>query len=267
MNTSTKIAQTSFLKQCVWVLTITLVVGILIELIQGNIGRTPSVEDLLKDVTGSLIVLVFWVPSRHSITKRTLRMLQGGVISLILVALLPFIKTFADETVAARQFPLLASFETPFEVGRWGGNSDFAIEHTIAGHGHSSLQVLFNTDRYSGVFLIHFPGDWRNFNFLQVDIFNPSSELLTIHFRVHDRLHIINNFPYDDRFNSTFTVNPGWNDMTIPLEDILNAPRSRTMDLTNICNVGIFVVRLAKPEMIYIDRVRLTEESSEDPNL
>lgn len=254
------ISKAPFLKQCIWILLITLFSGILIELLQRNIDRTPSVDDVLKDLLGSLITLVFFVPSRKHISRMSLRILQCGVFFLILLAIFPLTKAFIDESIARKQFPVLSTFETPFERERWSSNnSELTIDHDIVKHGKSSLKVSLTTTQYSGVFLAHFPEDWRNFSFLWLDMFNPSSELLKIYCRVHDRLHITNGFPYDDRFNSTFILNRGWNTITIPMEQILNAPVSRTMDLANIKGFGIFVASLPTPEVFYVDNVRLVK--------
>lgn len=231
----------------------------LIELLQGSIDRTPSIDDVMKDLLGSVVTLAFFVPSRKNISNISLRILQCGVLFLILLAIFPLAKALIDEAIARNQFPVLSTFETPFEIERWRGNSERTIDHDIVKHGKSSLKVSLTTAQYSGVFLVHFPGDWRNFNFLRLDIFNPSSEPLKIHCRVHDRLHITNGFPYDDRFNSTFILNRGWNNIKISLDRILNAPVSRTMDLANIKGFGIFVVRLPTPEVIYLDHVRLVK--------
>jgi VanZ family protein len=255
------ISKAPFLKLCIWILLFTLFSGILIELLQRNIDRTPSIGDVLNDLLGSLVTLAFFVPSRKHISRMSLRILQCGVFFLILVALFPLTRALIDEAIARKQFPVLSTFETPFERERWSGNnSELTIDHNIAKHGKSSLKISLTTAQYSGAFLVHFPGDWRNFKFLQLDIFNPSSQLAKIHCRIHDIFHVTNtDQPHDDRFNDTFILNRGWNTIKISLERILNAPVSRTMDVANIHGFGIFVVRLPTPEVIYIDNVRLTK--------
>jgi VanZ family protein len=254
-----RISKAPFLRQCIWILLISLFSGILIELLQANIDRTPSISDILKDLLGSLVALAFFIPSRKQVSKMSLRILQWSVLFLLLLAIFPLAKALLDEAIARKQFPVLSTFETPFEIERWSGNSELTIDHDIIKRGNSSLKVPLTTAQYSGVFLVHFPGDWRNFRFLQFSIFNPSSKPLKIHCRVHDRFHIVNGQAYNDRFGSQFILTQGWNDITIPMEQILNAPVSRTMDLANIHGLGIFVVRLPATEVIYIDNVRLVE--------
>jgi len=254
-----RISEWPFLRQGILIFLFTVFSGILIELLQGKIDRTPSIADVLKDLLGSGVTLAFFVPSRKNISKISLRILQCGVLLLILLAIFPLAKALIDESIARKQFPVLSTFETPFEIERWSGNSKRTIDHNIAKHGKSSLKVLLTTAQYSGVFLVHFPGDWRNFSFLRLDIFNPSSELLKVHCRIHDRLHITNDYPLDDRFNSQFILTQGWNNIKISLDRILNAPVSRTMDLANIRGLGVFVVRLPTPEVIYVDNVRLVK--------
>lgn len=257
LNLWTRVIQASFLKQCLWVLFIALFLGTLIELFQGNIGRTTSIGDVLKDLSGSLVTIAFLVPSRKKISAMNLRILQCGVLFLILWALFPLVRALIDESIARKQFPVLSNFETPFEIERWSGNPEPTLALDIVKRGKSSLKIPLSTAQYSGVFLTYFPGDWRNFGFLQLEIFNPSSEHLTLYFRVHDMLHVANGQPYDDRFNSQFILTHGWNDIKISINHILTAPANRKMDLANIRSFGIFVARLPKPEVIYIDNVRL----------
>ncbi len=256
-----RIAPTPFFAQCFWTLLIMLCVGMLIEVLQSNMDRTSSVGDVLNDLLGTLITLVFVIPSRRYIHRNTLRILQGGVLFLFLVALFPLTRALIDEAITRRQFPVLSTFETPFEIERWkSNNSTLTLDPTIAKSGKASLKISLTTAQYSGASFVYFSRDWRNFKFLQLDIFTASSELSQIHCRIHDKRHVANDAqPYDDRFNGTFLLHRGWNTIKIPVDRILNAPVHRTMDLAHIDGLGVFVVRLPTPEAIYIDHVRLVK--------
>jgi hypothetical protein len=151
----------------------------------------------------------------------------------------------------------LADFETPFEIERLSGGARFSIDHEIAIHGESSLKVLLTTEKYSGVGLKHFPRDWRGFDSLRFSLFNSSTGPFKIVCRVHDSFHYGEGGMYDDRFNMRFMLIQGWNNIIIPLENIAKAPTNRKMDLSHIQVFGIHVVRLPKPEIIYIDYIRL----------
>lgn len=253
------ISKRSFLIQSILVLSFALVLGVLIELIQINIGRTFSNVDVFNDLIGSLIVLTFFNPSRKNISKIILRLLQFTVVFLILLAIFPLARASIDEYFSMKKFPILSDFETPFEIERWSGKTKLKINNDIVRNGKSSLRVPLSTTKYSGVSLKHFPNDWRNFSTLQFSVFNTSFDLLKIHCKVYDMLHTVNGYTFDDRFNGEFMLTHGWNDIKIRIDLISNASVRRKMNLSNIRSFGIFVVRLSQPKVIYIDDVRLVK--------
>ncbi len=119
------------------------------------------------------------------------------------------------------------------------------------------MKVVMNTDAYSGVALKYFPGNWEGYRFFQFSVFNPDNDELKIICRIHDRRHTQGQQKYKDRFNRSFSILQGWHTITIPLNQVKQAPENREMDMQRIQGVGIFVVRLPHPRTIYIDDVRL----------
>jgi VanZ family protein len=252
------ISKERFLKQCIWVLSLALLFGILIELGQSGLDdRTPDIYDLTRDITGALVGLAFFVPSRRLLSKIGLRVFQAIVLIIIFVSIFPLGEALIDEAIARQRFPVLSDLETPFEIKRWQGHSKFEIDRKIFKQGKSSLKVLLNTDQYSGVELKYVANDWRNYKYLQFSLFNPSSEPTKINCRVHDIHHIKHGQDYYDRFNTSYLVPQGWSDIRISVKDIVNAPKNREMDLRHIQGLYIFVVRLPRPKIVYIDDVRL----------
>lgn len=162
-----------------------------------------------------------------------------------------------DEHHARQQFPVLSDFESPFEIQRWHSEDDLQIDHTVHYTGRSSLRINLNTDQYSGVSLQYFPQNWQNFSQFQFCAYNPSSQPLAITCRIHDTAHTTGVQHYSDRFNRTYTLIHGWDFITMPLKDIQSAPATRFMDLGQIRGVGIFVIRLPHPRLMYIDDVQL----------
>jgi VanZ family protein len=253
-----RISKERFLKQCVWVLSVALFFGILIELGQAGLNdRTPDIYDLIGDITGVLVGLVFFVPSRRLFPKIGLHVFQVIVLIIILLSIFPLGEALIDEAIARQRFPVLSDLETPFEIKRWVGHSKFEIDHKIFRQGKSSLKVFLNTDQYSGVGLKYFANNWGNYNYLQFSLFNPSSDPIKIGCRIHDIHHIKHGQDYNDRFNTSYLIPQGWRDIRISIKDIVNAPKNRKMDLRFMQGFYIFVVRLPQPKLIYIDSVRL----------
>ena len=149
--------------------------------------------------------------------------------------------------------------KAPFEITRWSGDSDLSIDHTISFHGQSSLRAVLNPSLYSGVSLKYFPSNWLPYKYLQVSILNPEEKPIAITCRIHDWRHVKGDQAYDDRYNQKFTLVKGWNLITVPIDRVANAPKSRKMDLEKIQGLGIFVTGLSHPKVLYIDYVLLTD--------
>jgi len=89
---------------------------------------------------------------------------------------------------------------------------------------------------------------------LSISVFLPEEEQLKLVCRIHDSEH---NNEYADRFNRSFVLENGWNDLVIPLNDVQTAPVDRLMKMDRIENVTLFVIRQDKGRVIYIDYVYL----------
>ena len=248
----------TFYRQAFFVMFIALVLGTLIEIAQNGSRRSSDFLDIIRNIIGCLITLSFFAPSKNSIPKFFLRTLQAITILLVTAALIPVLKSTADELVALRQFPVLSDFETAFETDRWSGRTKRGIDHTAYFHGRSSMKVVLDTSRYSGVTLKYFPGNWTDYKTLQLCIFNPGGDRIQITCRIHDKLHEKGIQNYNDRFNKRYILQKGWNQIKIPLEQVKNAPNGREIDLGQIRAIGIFSTSLLKPAVIYIDSVLLT---------
>lgn len=234
-----------------------LVVGGALEVLQGFTHRDPDLWDVGRDLGGALLTLT-WVASRPGKCSVAARVGLGTLGLLLLVICgLPLAGALLDETMARRQFPLLAAFASPLELTRWKGNADFALDAGQAAAGRRSLKVSLVPRPYSGVALRYFPANWLGFSTLQFSVFNPSGQPLQLTCRIHDQQHEERSQDFSDRFNRSLIIAPGWNDIAIPLHEVATAPKDRTMDLSRLRLVGIFAARLTEPREIYLASVRL----------
>lgn len=247
----------SFWQQCLLMLVVTLVLGGLIEIAQYGPRRTPDLGDMIRNVIGAQLALACFSPVRNQILRRSLRLFQVVLLGAVVVQLVPVALALTDEYMAARQFPVLADFETPGETSRWGGDAEFARDRQFVRNGRYSLKIELNTTTYSGVSLNYFPSNWNDFRYLRFDLFNPGDRALNVTCRIHDALHADNELRYNDRFNRSYRLEPGWNAIRIPLADVAAAPRTRTMNLQAIRDFSIFAIRLSQPQTLYLDYVRL----------
>ena len=252
-----KHSETTFLRQSIIIIFITICLGGLVELIQAGSARTSNIMDLIRDIIGCLVALSFWTPAKKTISKAKLKMCQMISLVLVGIAFIPMIGAFIDEITAMKQFPVLSDLETRFEMDRWAGDANFSIDHEIYYHGKASLKVNLNISLYSGVGLKYFLRNWLNYSELQLSIFNPDSEVIKLTCRIHDKQHTQGIQLYKDRFNRRFSISSGWNLIKIQLKQIANSPHKRKMALNQIQGLGIFAISLPKPRTIYIDYVRL----------
>ncbi|MCW8858443.1 MAG: hypothetical protein OQK97_01905 [Deltaproteobacteria bacterium] len=254
---STWRADLSFKRLFLEILLLTFVIGGLTELIQSGIGREATWQDLGNDVIGSLIGLMFFSQTRTQLPALQLKIIQIPVFILVLWTLFPVGKVLVDDLISWQQFPLLSNFETPLEATRWNGSAKRMLSRQIHFSGQSSLQIDLNTKRYSGIGLKDFPRDWSAYKTISLQIFNPDGEPLKLHFRIHDQSHREHKNAYSDRYNNSFTLHSGWNQLEVSLADVAQAPKNRLLDLSRIAGMGVFVGKLDQPRTIYIDDVKL----------
>ena len=240
------------------ILVITFLAGASIELMQYGTTRTPDTGDVLRDLTGSLLVLVFGPPGAK-LQPASLRLfLQFSVFALSLLQVWPVARSLVDEAIARHQFPLLSGFETPFEIDRWQGSAGLTVESLAPAFDVRLLKLSLTTDQYSGATLSYFDGDWTSGRTLLISLYNPDTSPLQITCRIHDLLHEDGDEEYEDRFNRSFLLVPGWNRIQIDLKDVQESPAGRSMDMSRIRGLGLFTVKLPAPRTLYIDEVRLT---------
>jgi VanZ family protein len=251
------VCQMSLLRQWVIVLTITLVLGVLIELMQYGTSRTPDSGDVIRDLTGSLLVLVFGSLGARLQPAGRRYSLRLMVVMLMLVQSWPLAKSLIDEAIARHQFPLLSGFETPFEIDRWQGDDRLSVESVTFAPERRVMKIGLTTDEYSGASLRYFDGDWVAARTLQISLYNPDTYPLRITCRIHDRQHTDGNEEFEDRFNRSYLLTPGWNRIEIDLGEVARSPANRRMDMRQIQEVMLFAMSLPTPRILYLDEIRL----------
>ena len=251
------IARLSLLMQWTVILSFTLFFGICIELMQYGASRTPNMGDVLRDIAGSLLVLVFGPLKTKLQAGQQRNFLQFSVIALMLVLLWPLTKSLIDEATSRQQFPILANFETTFEIERWENYGFLSVESVSPISNNKSLKVSLTTERYSGTKLRYFNGNWVSAKILKISFYNPDENPLQINLRIHDIHHNKNHNKYNDRFNRKFILLAGWNLIEVDLDEVQKSPLDRNMDMSFIRELGVFSISLAAPRTLYIDEVKL----------
>ena len=238
-----------------------LILGIAIEFFQFLIDNTPrSIYDILLNQLGVLLTFSFFTKDHLLKNKKILSCTRIIVIFFLIISLSNLVKSLIDEYIASSQFPLLSDLETPFELERWIGESK-QIDENVVRHGKKSLRVSLHNEAHAGTYadiiLLHFPRNWSKYKTVHWSVFNPLEEELTFNCRIHDKYHKKTGYDTDDRFIKTFVLHHGWNDLSISLAEVKNAPKGRTMDMNHIESLHFFTKKIPEQQNIYIDYVYL----------
>jgi hypothetical protein len=151
---------------------------------------------------------------------------------------------------------VLFDFESDSELDqlRWKCHTLFSLSDEHATHGKRSLKLeLFPSD-YPGLTPMLKENDWGRYKALCFDIYNPGEKQIQVSVRIDDK----NGYPdYAEQYNKSFNINPGMNQMSIPLNTLVTSGTERKLDLKNIYRVLIFMVRPEKKVTLYLDYMRL----------
>lgn len=87
-------------------------------------------------------------------TKSILHALGMSVITLCMI---PLLLVVIDEYRAWRDYPVLSYFESFLDTSRWGRKGEVSRVKEPGKSGKFALMVPLTTDKYSGIFMNHFP--------------------------------------------------------------------------------------------------------------
>lgn len=218
--------------------------------------RESSLQDILLGLVGGVLVLLWKDSGRvRNVRKNLLRSCWAGI---IIICLLPLLLTLYDEFRAWRDFPVLADFESALELSRWENKEQITRVQAPVKSGSFALKASLTTEKYSGISLRYFPENWGGVRALTFSVYNPGEEVI-LHYRVHDWKHMGKDQEYTNRFNGRTKLASGWNTITVPIEEIVNGPKDRQMDLAHIRGLVFFVVEQPYERVLYFDDVRLLQ--------
>ena len=190
-------------------LGITIFISVCTEGIQSVIKREMDFGDIRKNILGCMIGFVF-VRRKVFFISKHIAMIITVLIIFLSYESIPLYKGVYDDIVSYHSFPILSDFESRYEIDRFEGDSaTIMIDNVHSKNGNRALKILLGTAQYSGVSCDYFPRDWTNFNTFCFSVFNNGIDPIRLHFRVHDKQHVINDMPYSDRYNTVLKINPG----------------------------------------------------------
>ena len=225
-----------------------------IEIIQPYFGRTKSMVDFLNGSVGTVLGLAAVQMWRRPGRLRLACLFLA--LAATLPAVLPALAEFRGIVWRKWNFPLLAGFESASEMTAWRG-IDGAELHRSRAHctsGKRSLQVAFQNGQLPGAEFLPGQLDFRAYDTLEFDAFNPGGPFSLI-------LRVDDDGPHGtvaDRAHWTVVLAPGLNHIAIPLAALEHAPKTRPLHLNAIRRLVFFVVTRNRGYEVFLDSIRLT---------
>lgn len=248
--------------------SVALLFGGLIELIQPYFGRSRSLIDVLYDASGAFVaclVYLFAQGTFHSVKGAGINFLIALICTVVCALALasPAYYFWLEHRVETR-LPILLDFESRDQVALIAPNMGGKLTLTTAppewlGNSSQVLNIHFAASEYPGARMHSMWPNWSDYRYLNMEIFNPNTQTLSLSIRINDRSH---NQEYADRYNLTRPIEPGHNVLHISLETIEQAPAGRKMNLAQVEQVIWFMrgeeqKKDEASKTLYLDNVAL----------
>lgn len=226
------------------------VAGGVIELVQVPAGRSASLDDWGRDLAGAAIGGLLATPGGAA-----RRHVAAQVLALVLALwlLTPALLRAADWWRAWHAFPVLADFGVRADARRWLHGRAASLA------GVPVLAVELPAARpWAGTALFGPLGDWRGYRTLSLRLHLDAGAAVAMTLKLSDAGHYERGGAVDDRVNWRLRLQPGWQEVAIPLAAIATAGNGRAMDLARLRELALFVdAPLPHPRRLAIARVRL----------
>ncbi|MCD6405670.1 MAG: beta-galactosidase trimerization domain-containing protein [Planctomycetes bacterium] len=145
-----------------------------------------------------------------------------------------------------------------FEDGRikWRGSFRGSIVAQYATHGEKAFKVVFESGvKYPGIEAAKIDSNWRGYDALRMDVFNPQGAPIGVTVRIDDD----RSTGYFSRYNGEFLLVNGQTFVEIPLGRLRAGDRA--LDLSKIRLFMIFMSSPDRDVTLYFDNLRLTKGS------
>lgn len=247
-------------------LCLTGLLGLTTEIIQYFTPRDADIWDIVNDGIGAVCFLGLYLTfdrrlrnSGISLSRKRKYLIRVTIIIIGIITLLPVFDWIGAYTNRNISFPDICTFESDWEQKFvFTGHASLSIVSALGdfdGKNNNYVgRVDFKKSRYPKFSIEEPYPDWTGYEYFSFSIFSELPETINIELRINDRRH---ENKYDDRFNRTFSISPGINKISVPLNDIAVAPKDRLMDMRNIYLIILFIVNPENELTIYLDNFKL----------
>ncbi len=204
--------------------------GALTEIFQPFFGREGSFSDFWLDLLGSLAGAAFSL-AMSSDSSKELRAFAFLILPFaIFLGAQPVYEAWSQWKLKEKYFPVLANVQP--ELLHWWKPTNEQSELTIGAQG-LEVRAIEGGAVYEAL-----GQNWLTLRKLSVAVFNPGDKF-KLNLRVDDDQDCSE---FSNRFNKGFELLPGLNQIEIPLSEISSGPENRTLDLSTVRFLYIFVL-------------------------
>ena len=236
------------------VVLIGLLFGVTIELLQGFLQRESSIDDIYRDFLGLMSGISVLALSRQASMpdKTVLIILSSG---FLFIGMFSFLQISLHYVQRSDAFPLIIEFEKKWSTSFMRfNNAVLLVDANTEGSKSEMFRVRFDAGSYPGISIIEPEKNWLPFNTLHFNVFSNNVADIALILRIHDKIH---NQDYDDRFNRSFNIRPGLNEIAVKLNEVQNGPAQRKLDLANIAGITLFMVDLESSVFLEVNNIFL----------
>lgn len=144
--------------------------------------------------------------------------------------------------------------ESVFDEFLWKCHTLFSLSDDHVVQGKKSLMLELYSSAYPGLSPALKHHDWRGYQALCFEVYNPSPETVNLVLRIDDKKDALE---FSDRYNKSFKLLPGANQLKIPLDSLKTSGTKRPLGLKNIYRFLVFMSHPDKKYVLYLDYFRL----------
>jgi len=226
------------------VLVAGLVIGVVIEILQGFVQREASVDDLYRNFWGMASGLSFVALTQQKVLRSKI---LAAIFSFgfLLFGIAPLFQISWDYLQRDKIFPFITAFEEK-EFARFLRFNHAALltGNVVMRDSKKLHRIRFDQGKYPGLAIIEPERNWSAYHKLRFQVFSDNTSNTRLVLKIYDEKH---NQNYSDRFNQHFIIRPGLNEIIVSLIQIRDAPVGRKLDLTKISGVQLFLTNVTTP--------------------
>jgi hypothetical protein len=223
------------------VVVICLILGAAIELLQGYfqqvLQRESSWDDFYRDIFGVIAGLALAAFFQQK--KVPYKLISASLVFIFLLSgIFPLLQLSWHGFQRSNALPLLTQFAQPWSTS-FVRLRQVVMTDVIDDQDARWYRMRFDKAQYPGIDIIEPVADWQKYSTLSFNVWSHHTDDITLTLRVHDDRH---NQEYDDRFNQSFVIRPGMNNIAVELADIKNAPIDRKLNMGAVSGVQLFMI-------------------------